>query len=149
MRSSGARATESSQETVAWSISATVKATAARRSGRGSRPRLARAESAMATPPRAKTAAEREEQRPGRGASWRRTGQGDLEGHDHHVVQDDQQRREAVRSALGVGDPQGQADLEHGVVEEEDGLGGDVGEIGAVAPGTGGPVAGAGSLRAW
>ncbi|WP_276311610.1 hypothetical protein [Streptomyces dengpaensis] len=61
----------------------------------------------------------------------------DLKGHHHHVVEDHQQRREALRRVVRVRDPQRQPDLEHGVVEEEDALGGDVREVGAIAPGPG------------
>ncbi|GAA3242231.1 hypothetical protein GCM10020256_65990 [Streptomyces thermocoprophilus] len=96
------------------------------------------AESAMAAPPRAHAAA-RGKKRSARAAVVvaPRRERGDLQGDDQDVVQDEQERGEAVRDVARVGDPERQADGDDGVVEEEDGLGGDVGEVGAVAPGAG------------
>ena len=96
------------------------------------------AASAMATPPRAKAAESGSEEVAGRPAvvvpkrargTWRAT--------TMTLLRTIRSGARPLRCVARVSDPQGQADLEHRVVEEEDRFGGDVGEIGAVAPGAG------------
>jgi hypothetical protein len=87
-------------------------------------------------PPRAKAADSGSRSRRAAAVVVPKRARGDLEGHHHHVVEYQEQGRKAVRCVARVSDPQGQADLEDGVVEKEDGFGGDVGEVGAVLPRT-------------